>query len=144
MVCCDVLRLCDIIPSDQLHKNTNNTRQLCFLSRRPHLLWPWKDAESEGEQSGERQRVLEQNPFRLGSEGDTERELESSPECVILGSKDAELCHLQRAPASGQDRASMFSEEDDDGGVEVGGANPDRQRESVRAEKAGALIVSLT
>ncbi|KAK0152840.1 Sister chromatid cohesion protein PDS5 A [Merluccius polli] len=121
--------------SKQQPKEDGTKRQIDLQSRRPHLSL-WKDAEREGEQGEERKHILVQNPFCLGSEGDMENELESGLEWVILGSKDAKLCHrLQRAWTSGQD-----SSEEEDGGVETRAANPDRQRESIGAEEAGTLI----
>jgi len=112
------------------------------------VLWPRKAAEGQGEQNGERAPVLVQNPFRLDSEGDMELELESSPECVLLGSRGSELCRPQRARTSGH-WASLLSKEDDDGGGGGGGgdgteaANPvRRKKEAVGAKKAGTLTVS--
>lgn len=147
----DVLQVCDVIPSDQLRASNNTTSQLCFLGRKPYSLWPWKAAAGQGEQNGEPEPVLVLNPFRLDSDGDTELELESSPDCVLLGSRGAKKCRLQRTWTSGRNSTALFNkkQEVDDcgggGGDEAGAANLVRRRkEPVEAKKAGRLTVSLT
>ena len=103
---------------------------------------------------------MQENPFRLGSEGEgeAEREQESSPDCVSVGSRAKALCSRRRHTGSaGQELlASLFGEEEDavataaasdttttsGGGVETGAARPKGQSKLGGAEKAGSLIVS--